>query len=94
MKKAYTFKCKICGFPLVKAGRNSTGKQRYKCNKCNTRTLAKKDIKKKQNELKLFVKWLIDSTKVADKIDSISRMTFYRNTEKRRRTAVFGAYCA
>ena len=79
MKKAYTYKCKICGFPLVKAGKNDTGKQRYKCNKCNKRSVMKNDSKKKQNELKLFVKWLIDSTKIVDKID-MSRSTFNRKT--------------
>jgi len=77
MKNAYKFKCKICGNPMVKAGKNDKGKQRYKCQKCNTRTLAKNDNKTKQNELKSFVNWLIDSTKVAHRIQT-SRSTFYR----------------
>ena len=79
MKRSYQFNCKICGNTMVKAGKNSTGKQRYKCNFCNTRTVAKKENKKRQNELKLFVKWLIDSTKVTDKVN-MSRSTFYRKT--------------
>ena len=79
MKNSYQFKCKSCGNRLVKAGKNSTGKQRYKCNNCNTRIVIKNDGKTRQNELKLFVKWLIDSTKVIDKVD-MSRSTFYRKT--------------
>ena len=31
MKNDYKFKCEICGNSMVKAGKNSTGKQRYKC---------------------------------------------------------------
>jgi len=77
MKNAYKFKCKTCGNSMVKAGKNDKGKQRYKCQKCNTRTLAKNDNKTKQNELKSFVNWLIDSTKVAHRIQT-SRSTFYR----------------
>ena len=65
MKNAYKFKCKTCGNSMVKAGKNDKGKQRYKCQKCNTRTLAKNDNKTKQNELKSFINWLIDSTKAA-----------------------------
>jgi len=79
MKNGYKFKCKNCGNPMVKAGKNSSGKQRYKCNICNTRTVAKKEISTKQNELKMFVKWLIDSTKATDKI-ALPRRTFYRKT--------------
>jgi DNA-directed RNA polymerase subunit RPC12/RpoP len=79
MKNSYKFKCKICGNSMVKAGKNSTGKQRYKCNHCNTRTVVKKENKQRQNELKLFAKWITDSTKVIDKIE-MSRRTFYRKT--------------
>jgi hypothetical protein len=64
---------------MVKAGINSTGKQRYKCNICKKRTLAKKESISKQNELKMFVNWLIDSTKI-DHITKSSRSTFYRRT--------------
>ena len=80
MKNNYKFKCKTCGNPMVKAGKNGTGKQRYKCNNCNTRTVVKKDNRTRQNELKLFVKWLIDSTKIVDKVD-MSRSTFHRKTK-------------
>ena len=79
MKKQYKFKCEICGNPMVKAGKNSTGKQRYKCNNCNVRSVVKKEKSTKRNELKLFIKWLIDSTKISDKI-SLSRSTFCRKT--------------
>jgi hypothetical protein len=65
---------------MVKAGKNGTGKQRYKCNNCGTRTVMKNEDKTRQNGLKLFVKWLIDSTKVIDKVD-MSRSTFYRKTK-------------
>jgi len=79
MKKNYKFNCRVCGNPMVKAGKNGTGKQRYKCNICNTRTVINKEEKTKRNELKLFIKWLIDSTKISDKVD-MSRSTFYRKT--------------
>jgi len=77
MKKQYKFKCKMCGNPLVKNGKTQTGKQRYKCKACNTSKVAKKENTTKRNELKLFIKWLIDSTKISDKI-SLSRSTFFR----------------
>jgi sulfur relay (sulfurtransferase) DsrC/TusE family protein len=64
---------------MVKAGKNGTGKQRYKCNICNTRTVINKEEKTKRNELKLFVKWLIDRPKISDKVD-MSRSTFHRKT--------------
>jgi DNA-directed RNA polymerase subunit RPC12/RpoP len=80
MRSDYKFKCKECGNAMVKAGKNSTGKQRYKCNNCNTRTLIKKEDKSRQNELTMFVKWLIDSTKVEHRMSS-SRSTFYRKTK-------------
>jgi len=64
---------------MVKAGKNSGGKQRYKCNYCMTRTLAKKEFRSRQNELKAFVNWLIDSTKVDHKSKK-PRRTFYRKT--------------
>ena len=79
MKNKYKFNCKICANAMAKAGKNGTGKQRYKCNNCGTRTVMKNVDKTRQNELKLFVKWLIDSTKVIDKVD-MSRSTFYRKT--------------
>lgn len=65
---------------MVKAGKNDTGKQRYKCNICNTRTVIKKDNISRQNELKMFVNWLIDSTKAEHRINT-SRSTFYRKTK-------------
>jgi len=64
---------------MVKAGKNGTGKQRYKCNFCNTRTVVKKENRSRQNELKSFISWLIDSTKVVHRT-SVSRSTFYRKT--------------
>ena len=79
MKNSYKFKCEMCGNRMVKAGKNSSGKQRYKCNVCNRRTLVKKESRSKQNELKLFVSWIIDSTKV-DHRTPTSRSTFYRKT--------------
>ena len=79
MRSVYKFKCKICGNAMVKAGKTSIGKQRYKCNNCNTRPIMKKENKSRQNELKSFVNWLIDSTKVEHRISS-SRSTFYRKT--------------
>ena len=79
MKNTYKFKCEICGNPMTKAGKTSIGKQRYKCNICNTRKLLKKENLSKQNELKSFVNWLIDSTKVNHRINT-SRSTFYRKT--------------
>ena len=62
MKNTYKFKCENCGNAMVKAGKNGTGKQRYKCNFCNTRTVVKKENRSRQNELKAFVNWLIDTT--------------------------------
>jgi DNA-directed RNA polymerase subunit RPC12/RpoP len=79
MKKSYKFNCKSCGNPMVKAGKNGTGKQRYKCTICNTRTVIKKEDSTKRNELKLFISWLIDSTKISDKVD-MSRRNFHRKT--------------
>ena len=64
---------------MVKAGKNGTGKQRYKCKICNTRTVVRKEDRTRRNELEMFVKWLIDSTKISDKV-GISRSTFYRKT--------------
>jgi hypothetical protein len=64
---------------MVKAGKNGSGKQRYKCSYCNSRTVIKKETTSKQNELKMFVNWLIDSTKI-DHITKSSRSTFYRKT--------------
>ena len=77
MKNTYKFKCENCGNPMVKAGKNGTGKQRYKCNFCNTRTVIKKEKRSRQNELESFVNWLIDSTKAAHRIQTL-RSTFYR----------------
>ena len=79
MKRTNNFKCKVCGNPMVKAGKHRGGKQRYKCKFCNTRTLAKKEEKTKQNVLTALVNWLIDSTKVSHRITT-SRSTFYRRT--------------
>jgi transposase-like protein len=62
---------------MAKAGKNSAGKQRYKCHFCKARQVIKKAKSVKKNELKLFVKWITDSTKAFDKI-KLSRMTFYR----------------
>jgi DNA-directed RNA polymerase subunit RPC12/RpoP len=80
MKNSYKFKCKICGNSMVKAGNPPQGKQRYKCSNCNTRNIIKNESKTKQNELKLFAKWITDSTKVIDKV-TLSRSTFYRKTK-------------
>ena len=79
MKRAYNFKCKNCGNSMVKSGTTAAGKQRYKCKSCNTSRVIKKEITAKQNELKMFVNWLIDSTKI-DHITTDSRSTFYRKT--------------
>ena len=79
MKKQYEFKCKTCGGTLVKNGKTQAGKQRYKCKICDTSKVIKKDNITRLNELKLFIKWLIDSTKISDKVD-ISRRTFHRKT--------------
>ena len=79
MKNTYKFKCENCGNSMVKSGKTSIGKQRYKCKICNTRKIVKKENKIKQNELKSFVNWLIDSTKVNHRINT-SRSTFYRKT--------------
>ena len=64
---------------MVKSGKTSTGKQRYKCTFCNTSRVTKKETISQQNELKMFVNWLIDSTKVVHRA-SASRSTFYRKT--------------
>ena len=80
MKNVYKFKCKTCGNSMVKASKNDKGKQRYKCQKCNTRTLAKNENKTKQNELKSFVSWLIDSTKVNHRIPKINSDDSNSNT--------------
>jgi hypothetical protein len=64
---------------MVKSGTTAAGKQRYKCKSCNTSRVIKKEITAKQNELKMFVNWLIDSTKI-DHITTDSRSTFYRKT--------------
>jgi len=77
MENRYKFKCETCRTPMVKAGKNSTGKQRYKCPVCKARQVIKKTESAKKNELKLFVKWITDSTKAFDKI-KLPRMTFYR----------------
>jgi hypothetical protein len=79
MENSYKFKCETCGNPMVKAGKNSTGKQRYKCRICKARQVIKKTESVKKNELKLFVKWITDSTKAFDKI-KLSRRTFHRRT--------------
>ena len=50
MKNDYKFKCEICGNSMVKAGKNGTGKQRYKCKICDTRTVIKKENRSRQNE--------------------------------------------
>ena len=79
MPREYKFQYKICENPMVKAGKNDKGKQRYKCKNCKTRTLVKKQSKSRQNELKAFANWLIDSTKVDHK-SRMPRRTFYRKT--------------
>jgi DNA-directed RNA polymerase subunit RPC12/RpoP len=77
MKREYKMHCKKCGEKLVKAGKNSMGKQMYKCNFCGTRTIHKKEKTTMKNVLKMFVKWITDSTKVVDKID-MNRRKFDR----------------
>ena len=79
MTKKYKFECKICGNKLVKNGKTSKGKQRYKCKNCNTSKIKNNGIKQRQNELKMFIKYVTDSTKKKHKTDK-SRMTFYRKT--------------
>ena len=79
MKKGYNYKCKTCGNPMVKSGKTATGRQRYKCKICNTRTVLRKENNTRENELKMFIKWVTDSTKVADKTE-VSRSTFNRKT--------------
>jgi len=59
MENSYKFKCETCRNLMVKAGKNSTGKQRYKCQICKARRVIKKTKSVKKNELKLFVKWAI-----------------------------------
>jgi len=79
MESSYKFKCETCRNLMVKAGKNSTGKQRYKCQSCKTRRVIKKSKSAKKNELKSFVKWITDSTKAFDKA-KLPRRTFYRRT--------------
>jgi hypothetical protein len=67
---------------MAKAGKNSAGRQRYKCPVCKARQVVKKTKSTKKNELKLFLKWITDSTKAFDRI-KLSRMTFYRKTNWR-----------
>jgi hypothetical protein len=75
----YKNRCKICGDPLQKRGKNRNGSQRYFCVKCGKSVTVKKSYLSTQNELKMFVNWILDK-QTKTQSGNLQRRTFNRKT--------------
>ena len=71
-------KCEICGSKLTKYGKNKTGKQRWRCNKCKQTIVISNDSLVK--DLRMFLSWLLSKQRMKD-MPGEGR-TFRRRTQR------------
>ena len=57
-------RCNICGNKLVKNGKTSSGKTRWRCLKCGSSTVVKYD--KTKSDFKRFLNWLLSKKRMVD----------------------------
>lgn len=57
-------KCNICGNKLVKNGKTSSGKTRWRCLKCGSSVVVKYD--KTKSDFKRFLNWLLSKKRMVD----------------------------
>jgi hypothetical protein len=71
--------CITCGGKMVRNGKTSLGRQRWKCSICNASKLIRREYEKKKKQFLFFQDWALHKDTMERTSDN-NRMWFYRNT--------------